>query len=135
MKKIIGIGIVFLFAIGYLFVVFGADAFNKENPWQTQTSESSVSIDVTPKSFDGENLIVEIGVNTHTIELNQFNLKELVTLEMEGKTFSPVTAPQLTGHHSKGQLVFATEKKPKTFTLTIKDIPDIPVRTLTWRSQ
>ena len=51
---------------------------------------------------------------------------------MEEGTFSPLNAPQLQGHHSSGELIFALNKEPKTFTIIIKDIPDIPVRRFTW---
>jgi len=134
-KKIIGIGLLVFFVIGYLFIVFGNELFNQKEQngqWQTQKSESSVSIDLTPKNFDGKNLVIAINVNTHTVELSQFDLKELTLLETEGKTFSPITAPQLTGHHSSGELTFGLDKKPKEFTVVIKNIPDVPLRIFSW---
>ena len=98
----------------------------------TKTSESSVTVDLTPKSFSDGKFYVDIGVNTHTVDLGGYDLKKAVTLESGSKVFSPVSVPQLSGHHNSGTLVFETRAEPKSFKIVVKGLPDIQERVFQW---
>lgn len=136
LQNIFGIVAAILIVIGVVFV----GAWFKNQPqqenslssYQTQESESTVSVVLTPINFDGENFYVDIKLDTHSVELNQFDLTEITTLEFNGNFFKPVTAPRLQGHHSSGELIFRTNEELKNFKITITDLPEIPIRTFEW---
>ena len=97
-----------------------------------KTSESSVTIGITLSEFKNGKMYFDMGVDTHSIELNQFELKELITLEFEGKSINPESAPTLSGHHNSGNLAFNTGKEIKNFKIRVKGIPDIEERVFEW---
>nr|MBI4156611.1 hypothetical protein [Candidatus Woesearchaeota archaeon] len=130
--------VITLLFVGLERFYFGIDSQNtiKEHSslnLETKTSSSSVTIDLTPKEFDGNNFYLDIGVNTHTIDLSPFDLKKSVTLELNGKYVNPVSAPTLSGHHNSGILTFKIDNLPKKIMIKIKDIPDIPERKFEWQ--
>ena len=70
------------------------------------TENGDVSVILTPKGKTESKLAVEISINTHSVDLSQFNLKEITRLEYDGKMINPISAPSLQGHHVSGELVF-----------------------------
>lgn len=100
----------------------------------TGTTESGdVFIELTPLNIKDSKLNVKIDVNTHTVELAEFDLKQLTTLEYNNKFIKPIEVPKLKGHHSSGVLVFDVENNIKDFTIKIKDIPITGDRIFEWR--
>ncbi len=99
------------------------------------TENGDVLIDLTPKEVINNKLIVNIGVNTHSIDLDQFDLVKITTLEFEGKTFNPVIAPKLSGHHSSGNLEFDVQDRISKFTIKIKGVPKVEERIFEWRQE
>ena len=98
----------------------------------TKSSQSTVSIDLTPHKVSQGNLVVDISFNTHSVELSQFDLAQLIILEYNGKVIMPKSVPELQGHHSSGQLVFDVKQDIQNFKIIIKDIPDIEERDFEW---
>src|SRR3989344_167273 len=82
------------------------------------TDEGDAQIELTP-SYNNGQLEVEIAINTHSVDLSQFDLKEITTLEYNGKVAKPVSAPALGGHHVNGKLVFKVDEDPDDFTIKI----------------
>src|SRR3989344_3153152 len=115
-------GIVILFMI--IFFVFSGGGGNKLN-YETKTSGGEVVIDLTPNEYKYGKLYVGINVNTHTVDLEQFNLKQLTTLNYSGTSIRPEQAPELKGHHNSGVLVFNVGKEVKGFSIIIMGVPDI----------
>ena len=97
------------------------------------TSSGDVSIDLTPIEVGNDNLKVKISANTHSVDLSQFDLKEITTLEYNGKVIKPVSAPALSGHHNDGELVFNTKEKIDSFTIKIRGIPSVEERVFKWQ--
>ena len=97
------------------------------------TSSGDVSIDLTPIEVGNDNLKVKISANTHSVDLSQFDLKEITTLEYNGKVIKPVSAPALSGHHNDGELVFNTKEKVDSFTIKIRGIPSVEERVFKWQ--
>lgn len=97
------------------------------------TDSGDVAIELTPVRIDGKNLILNIALNTHSVELSQFDLKQIATLEYKGKTAYPVEAPKIEGHHSSGSIVFNVDGNLKDFTVTIKGIPKVEERIYKWK--
>lgn len=100
--------------------------------FETKTSESGVTINLMPKGFNNGKLYVDISVNTHTVNLDDYDLKSLTVLEFEGKSIKPISAPKLSGHHTSGTLIFDTGKELKAFKIKIKGFPDIEERVFEW---
>lgn len=102
-------------------------------PKSTGSTESGdVLMELTPLNIKENKLNVKIDVNTHTVELSQFDLKQLTTLEYNGKLINPIEAPNLKGHHSSGVLVFDVDNKIEEFTIRIKEIPITGDRIFEW---
>ncbi|MBL7055989.1 DUF1573 domain-containing protein [Candidatus Woesearchaeota archaeon] len=97
------------------------------------TEQGDVSIDLTPHSLDNGKLSVDISVNTHSVDLSQFDLKRIVSLQAGGILVNPIEAPILEGHHSSGTLVFDTAEEIKEFKITITGIPAVEERTFEWK--
>lgn len=97
------------------------------------TGSGEVSIDLKPHKVSDGQLEVDISVNTHSVSLEKFNLKEITTLEFNGKSIRPVSAPSLTGHHNSGTLIFDIDEDIDSFTIKIVGIPKVEERIFEWR--
>lgn len=97
------------------------------------TGSGDVSIDLTPHKINNGQLEVDIAVNTHSVDLNQFDLKEITTLEFDDKSINPASAPILRGHHNSGTLVFEVSEDIDSFTIKIMGIPKVEERVFEWR--
>ena len=96
------------------------------------TEQGDVLIELTPKEKKDNKLIVEVKANTHSVDLSSFNLEEIATLTYDGKSYKPLSAPALSGHHASGELVFEVPALDKRFTITINGIPSVNERTFVW---
>lgn len=96
------------------------------------TQSGDVLIELTPHTFANGKLNIDFSANTHSVDLSQFDLMQITTLEYDGNVIKPVSAPSLSGHHNSGTLVFDTGKELKTFKIIIKDIPDVEERVFEW---
>jgi len=97
------------------------------------TGQGDVAIELVPKGIQEGKFIVQIEANTHSVNLGQFNLKEITTLEYNGKLLNPESAPALSSHHSSGTLVFGVGEEITSFTIKINGIPKIEERVFEWR--
>ncbi|MBI2575732.1 hypothetical protein HYV84_00830 [Candidatus Woesearchaeota archaeon] len=98
------------------------------------TGQGDVEIQLSPQKPEGTQLSVGIAVNTHSVDLSPFDLKEITTLQFNGKSINPSEAPGIEGHHASGTLLFTgVDGIGKEFTITIKGIPQITDREFTWR--
>lgn len=96
------------------------------------TSSGDVSIELTPHEVSNGQLEVDIAVNTHSVDLTEFDLIQITTLEFEEKIIKPISGPQLKGHHSSGTMVFNVENSLESFTIKISGIPKVDERVFTW---
>ena len=76
---------------------------------------------------------MKIDVNTHIADLSKFDLKQLTTLEYNGKYIKPIDVPNLKGHHSSGILMFNVGDDIKGFIIKIKGIPLVEERIFKWQ--
>lgn len=97
------------------------------------TGDGDVSVELTPIEVSENKVRVGIAANTHSVDLSQFDLKQITTMEYDGKMVNPVIAPVLTGHHSNGELVFDVNKKASSFVIRIKGIPKEEERIFRWQ--
>lgn len=96
------------------------------------TGEGDVSVELTPLEINDKKLRVKIEINTHSVDLSQFELKEITTLQYNGKSIKPVSAPILKGHHSDGELIFDLDEETDSFIIIIKGIPKVEERKFRW---
>ena len=99
------------------------------------TEEGDVAIAVTPQSITDDSIIVLVEMNTHFVDLGQFDLAKIVVLTYdfsETKTIKPSSTFQPSGHHASGEIIFFINEKPDSFIITISDIPKIQTRTYRW---
>jgi hypothetical protein len=110
-------------------------AYASEGPQDTayvkQASEGEVTLELSPRWQDSV-LVVEIRANTHSVDLSSVDLGEQTRLIVDGTEVNPVEAGSLSGHHAQATVVFRLEKRPSSFTIEVRDIPDVPLRVLTW---
>lgn len=100
--------------------------------FETKSSSSKVSIDLTPRWSDSK-LYVDAGFNTHSGNLRDYDLKKLAHLEYDGKSIAPSSVPDLSGHHGGGTFIFDIGgSKPDKFTIKIKGISEIEERIFNW---
>ena len=95
------------------------------------TGTGEVSIELTPENVGGQ-LQVRVAVNTHSVDLTPFDLKQLATLTVGGRDYKPVEAPALGGHHTTGTMVFAVGAAD--FTIRIVGMPKVAERIFSWRA-
>ncbi len=96
------------------------------------TGAGDVLVELAPRGVTNGRLEVDIVVNTHSVSLEQFDLREITMLEFSGKSLKPVSAPALSGHHSSGTLVFEVSEPVSSFRISIKGIPKVDERVFEW---
>ncbi len=99
----------------------------------TKESAGAVTVALTPKKFSNERLVIDMAVTTHTVDdLDKHDLTKVVALVTAGKTIAPSSAPSLSGHHSRGELVFPLETSPTSLVIEIRDLGEPGVQVLRW---
>lgn len=96
-----------------------------------QVSKGRVTLEVAPRWEDSV-LVVGVSANTHSVALAELKLGELVRVVIDETEIAPVRAGTLSGHHSSADVVFRLASRPDTFSVTVRDVPDVPLRVLSW---
>ena len=86
-------------------------------------SEGDVTVDIQLLSKEDGQMSFSIVFNTHSVDLSQFDLQDLVTLEYGGNVLQPVSVPQLSGHHASGTVLFDVKEKADNFIVRVRGIP------------
>ena len=89
-------------------------------------------VELTPKGFENGKFKVDVSLNTHSVDLSQFDLMKTTLLEYDGKKIKPESAPKLAGHHNYGTMIFNLDKSPESFKITITGIPNVEERVFEW---
>lgn len=119
--------------IGFKEEALASDTSSFEAKVTGSTEPGDALVELTPEN-EGNRLVVKFSINTHSVRLSSFDLKDITTLEYEGKTMKPVTASRIGGHHSSGTIVFDTGKDISSFTIRIKGIPNVDERVYQWNA-
>jgi hypothetical protein len=108
----------------------------KQN-WETKTEEQeSVTVVVTPLDLspNSKEWRLDVGMNTHSVELDQDMIKISILVDDQGKEYKPIRweGAEAGGHHREGVLIFnQITPIPKSVELKISSIGDV-VRSFTW---
>jgi hypothetical protein len=113
-----------------------------------QHSGGGVEVDVTllnlGSAFSGDDLLFDVGMNTHTVPLDQYVMEEVSYMrDARGRVFKALAweAPRGGGHHRFGKLRFSGKdesgrpiilKDDKYIEVVIKDIGGVKERVLRW---
>lgn len=109
------------------------DSTPKENSiFEQRISSGSVTVELEPTKFENGKLYISAGINTHTVDLDQYDLKKMTTLTYKGKTVYPESIPDLSGHHNSGIFIFQLDKQPEEFVIKITGLSDIQDREFRW---
>ena len=116
-----------------------ASSHNPTNRLVQSNTEGSVTIDVEWMGEEKDSLVFDVSMNTHSVDLDQYDLRELAVLrDNEGNEYSTTSwdsAPG--GHHRKGTLTFPipdslSQGKAKYVEIVIRDVAGIEGRVLKW---
>lgn len=86
-------------------------------------SEGDVTVDVQLLSKEKGQILFSIALNTHSVDLSQFDLQELITLEYGSNILKPVSVPKLSGHHASGTVRFEATGQAPNFIVRVQGIP------------
>lgn len=109
---------------------------NKQN-WETKTEEqTSVTVVVTPLDLspNSKEWKFDVGMNTHSVELDQNIIEISALLDDKGKENKPIRweGAEPGGHHREGVLIFnQITPVPKSVELKIYGIGDV-TRSFKW---
>ncbi len=99
----------------------------------------NVTIDVEWLGRDGDRLSFSVAMNTHSVDLDEYDLGELAVLRDDhGNEYRPESwdsAPG--GHHRRGTLTFDAPNsvdsgEAAVVEMVIRDVADVGERVLTW---
>ncbi len=105
--------------------------------WEAKIDDqANVSVVVTPLDLSPQSAqwTFDVGMNTHSVELDQDMTKIAVLVDDQGKEYKPLAwnGPS-GGHHREGTLTFARiTPMPKSIELKITGIADV-VRSFVWQ--
>ena len=105
--------------------------------WDAQTTGTTnpgdAEIQLTPR-YENNQLIIRYQANTHTITLEEYDLKEITTLYAGGNQLRPQQATPMRGHHPSGEITFNTNE-PESFSITIQGIGLEEIREYEWNKK
>lgn len=122
-------------------VIFGISAKQKQAvsvipSLQPQNKTmGAVTVEVKPVAVEsGENIIFEVSMNTHSVELSYDYTKIATLTDNNGNSYKPTKwTGGNSGHHLTGELVFEPlSETPKVLTLILKSI-DNKSETFSWK--
>ncbi len=105
--------------------------------WETKIDDqANVNVVITPLDLSPQSAewTFDVGMNTHSVELDQDMTKVAVLVDDQGKEYKPLAwAGPTGGHHREGTLIFARiTPTPKSIVLKITGIADV-IRTFVWQ--
>ncbi len=98
-------------------------------------SGGAVTVDVKWLGEKNGNLMLEVAMNTHSVDLDKYDLSKLAFLsDDKGKQYLPVSWDSRPGgHHRQGILTFqAPNSEHQYFHLIIKDLAGVKERAFHW---
>ncbi len=118
-------------AIALLFTKTSGKEISLQTIITGTTEEGDVAIGITPKIINRK-VILFTEINTHSIDLGQFDLSQRVVLQLNGKSIKPSSTFTPQRHHASGEVKFNVEDYPEEFTVIITGIPKLEQRTYQW---
>lgn len=115
--------------------MWNAMAGQGASPWgdnPSRRNKGPIMFELTPQGVAGGQFLVEIRVDTHAGNLGSLDLIKQVRLKADGRSYSPVKATRLGGHHAGGTMVFPLNVAPKRFEIIILAVGTMGDLTFRW---
>ena len=112
-------------------VASGIRSFDSKQTGSMGSGDAVVELKPTLKN---NWLILKFSINTHSVRLNRYDLKDITTLEYKGNVLKPIKAGRIGGHHSSGTIVFDVAEDIGSFTIRIQGIPRVNERIYKWNA-
>jgi hypothetical protein len=117
----------------------GSDVESNQNLLTKTDSQGAVTVQATllPEDSNRNRLVFEIAMNTHSVDLSQYDLTRLAEIsfgeEEQNQNFEWESLNN-DSHHIKGTLTWRKEIEeiPENLTLILKDIDQITSRIFSW---
>lgn len=115
-----------------------ASSFQDNNMLRSNT-DGVVSINVEYLGYKDNLLSFNIAMDTHSVDLDQYDLTQLsVLMDDKGNSYPPFSwDAEPGGHHRTGILTFSqsgSQDKPDILKLIISNVAEIQERTFTWEN-
>lgn len=112
--------------------LMGFDALAAQQAeYEAQVSKGEVELEARPEWSEGR-MMFDLSANTHTVDLGALDLTKAIRLVVGQQEYAPVQTGSLGGHHARTTVVFEVPQRPARFDLVVRDVPDVPLRRLTW---
>jgi len=108
-----------------------AEALPAQTIFPPQESAGEVTLSLAPRWSDGR-LVLLLAASTQSVDLTSIDLKQAMRLVVNGISIAPASADSLAGHHARARVVFPLASKPEAFTIEIRGVPDVELRTMQW---
>lgn len=85
--------------------------------------------------YSGDDVVLlHVKMNTHSVNLSEYDLTAIATLVADGRTDAPLDSVMISDdqHHIDAVLVFQAPATASSAVLTLRDIGGVPERTLRW---
>ena len=99
-----------------------------------QVSPGIVTLEFEPEWQDTA-LVVVVQAEVRPgsgIDLRTVSLRDQVMLMCERMTHEPYAAGELSGRKAVAWVAFRLPQKPRSFALSVRDVPDVPMRIIRW---
>ena len=136
---ILAILITIFIAIGLLSLTSKTSAPDSDTPIQPsagyrqerEEADVTVSVEYLPQQANSDETNVEVTLDTHSVNLDNVNFSQDVTVEKDGKVIKPIRINEEgSGHHRKTQLTFP--KTPLPFIIIVSNVSGISRREFTF---
>ncbi|MBI2847585.1 MAG: hypothetical protein HYX83_00255 [Chloroflexi bacterium] len=101
--------------------------------------EAAVTIDMKWSGVQGNSLVFQVSMDTHSVDLDRYDLKKIAVLRDEsGNQFQPASWDSVPGgHHRQGTLAFPVPdslslNKAKYIEVIIRDVAGVKERVFKW---
>jgi hypothetical protein len=131
MKPLMLVAILSAMVVAPACTVSSQEADVPSGTYETRTSQGDVSFRLTPRRSSGR-LIVDIQADTHTGDLADLNLRDVVRLHVGEQAYDPAEATRLAGHHSEASVTFDVSELPEHFSIKISGVRDVETLTFEW---
>lgn len=101
-------------------------------PYETKSTQGVIAFDLTPREPAEGRFTVDIRANTHSGDLADLDLRKVAALEAAGRTYRPVEATSLSGHHSAGSITFEIQHVPEHFAVTLTGVRNMGTLRFEW---
>lgn len=94
---------------------------------EKEEGDVTVVVEYLKDKSTANNMIFQITLDTHSVNLDAFDFQKEITLEKGGESFSPkVISQEGSVHHRKAEIYF--EKASVPFEVVVMNLSDIPRR-------